>query len=125
MKTIRNIFLFASLLFAAQQAQAQTTVQSIEPFASKTIQFEVAAPAAVSGVDKSDNATLRIVVEVRGDIDNAQFQRIAKSGRYTFSSLSQADKSLKLTLPNLAKEIKIDGSVWREEIGRASCRERV
>ncbi len=102
-------------MLLAYNTMAQKTAQSIEPFASSTIQFEMPRTVAVSGVDKAESSDLRIVIEVRADISEKNFQRIAANGRYTFSSLSQADKTLKLTLPNLSKEVKVDGAVWREE----------
>lgn len=114
MKTVRQ-FLLAAAMLLAYNTMAQKTAQSIEPFASSTIQFEMPRTVAVSGVDKAESSDLRIVIEVRADISEKNFQRIAANGRYTFSSLSQADKTLKLTLPNLSKEVKVDGAVWREE----------
>lgn len=109
MKKIMLAFAFFGFL------QSQSNAQTLNPNNAQKLQFST--PKSVSVTKDKGNASpnVKLVVEVKGNFDDAAFQRISNANRYLVEGRTN-EKNFVITMPNLQQSMKIGGKAAQETV---------
>jgi hypothetical protein len=109
MKKIMLAFAFFGFL------QSQSNAQTLNPNNAQKLQFNTPKSVSVTKDKSTVSPSVQIVVEVKGNFDDAAFQRISNANRYLVQGRTN-EKNFAISMPNLQQSMKIAGKAAEETV---------